>query len=86
MNKGRKLCVAAVLALVLLGAFGATASPPPLPSSFYGSSAASGFSIAAGMRVSAWYFKVSGAPAPESAPWHIGSYQGHALRGYYATL
>jgi hypothetical protein len=53
MNKGRKLCVAAVVALVLLVAFGATASPPPLPSSFYGSIASSGFSIPAGARVSA---------------------------------
>src|SRR4051812_40638609 len=124
MNKGRKLYVATVLALVLLVAFGATASPPPLPSSFYGSIASSGFSIPAGTRVSAWIggvklaeapvfsadggtafvidvpgdipdtavvegghegeaivFKVSGAPAPETASWHTGSYQRRDLTG-----
>jgi hypothetical protein len=45
MKHGRKVAVVAGLGLVSLVAFGAVASPPPLPSSFYGTIAASGFQV-----------------------------------------
>jgi hypothetical protein len=47
----RKVAIVAGLLLVLLIAFSAVASPPPLPSSFYGTIGASGFSVPSGTTV-----------------------------------
>jgi hypothetical protein len=45
MKLGQRVAIVVGLALVLLIAFGAVASPPPLPSSFYGTLGASGFTV-----------------------------------------
>src|SRR5215203_5732361 len=64
MKLGQKVAIVVGLALVLLIAFGAVASPPPLPSSFYGTLGTSGFTVPAGTKVSAWIGGVQFAEAP----------------------
>jgi fibro-slime domain-containing protein/uncharacterized repeat protein (TIGR01451 family) len=65
MNVKRKIAGVAGLAAVLSTVFAAVASPPPRPSSFYGSiSGATGLEIPAGTIVSAWIGTTKLAEAP----------------------
>src|SRR3712207_3802822 len=64
MKSNRRVAIVAGVVLVVLIAFSAVASPPSLPSSFYGTIGASGFSVPSGAKVSAWVGGVKFAEVP----------------------